>query len=144
MWGACPRIARGRVPSTDPRRRAAGDVGVHRRGTATTQMPPRRRNPPGARGLRAISALLVVDDVQKHRLPPRALISPRKPHARNPLEFSDRLQSGATQAMSVYIVEERQQRRRLLAAAPPWAVASRPAGPFNVDARDPHTATGMI
>src|SRR5256712_13893572 len=29
-------------------RRTAGDVGVHRRGTATTQMRPRRRNPEGA------------------------------------------------------------------------------------------------
>jgi hypothetical protein len=41
--------------------------------------------------VRAISALLVVDDVHRHRPPPRALTSPRKPHARDPLEFSGRL-----------------------------------------------------
>jgi len=38
----------GRVPSAagvDARRRDAGDAGVHRRGAATKQMPPRRRNP---------------------------------------------------------------------------------------------------
>src|SRR5512137_2307029 len=69
--GACPRIGTGRVLSAaraDARRRAAGDVGVHRRGPATTQMPVRRRNPKGAWGLRAHTSLLVVDDVQRHRL----------------------------------------------------------------------------
>jgi hypothetical protein len=50
-------------------------------------MPPRRRNPKGTWGLRAISSLLVVDDVQRHRLPPHALTSPRKTHARDPLYF---------------------------------------------------------
>jgi len=68
----------------DARRRAAGDVFVHHRGAATKQMAPRRRNPAGAWELRAISALLVVDDTPWHRLPPRALSLPRKPHARDP------------------------------------------------------------
>jgi len=68
----------------DERRRATGDVFVHRRGAATKQMAPRRRNPSGAWGLRAISALLVVDDALWHLLPPRALSLPRKPHARDP------------------------------------------------------------
>ena len=76
----------GRVPSAagvDARRRDAEDVGAHRRGALTQQMPPRRRNPKGAWGLRAISSLLVVDDVHRHRHPPRALTSPRKTHARD-------------------------------------------------------------
>jgi len=68
----------------DARRRAAGDVFVHHRGAATKQMAPRRRNPAGTWGLRAISTLLVVDDAPWHRLPPRALSLPRKPHARDP------------------------------------------------------------
>src|SRR5437667_7327311 len=68
-------------------RRPAGDVGVHRRGTATTQMRPRRRNPKGAWVLRAIAALLVVDDAHRHRLPPRALRSPHNTHARDRLYF---------------------------------------------------------
>ena len=46
--------------------------------------PLAARNPKGAWVLRAISSLLVVDDVRRHRLPPRASISPRKPHARDP------------------------------------------------------------
>ena len=50
-------------------------------------MAPRRRNPEGARVLRAISALLVVDDMHRHRLPPRAWTSPRQPRARGPVEF---------------------------------------------------------
>src|SRR6185503_3662315 len=62
----------------------AGDAGVHRRGRPTTQMSPRRRNPKGAWVLRAIAALLVVDDVHRHRLPPRALRSHRNTHARDP------------------------------------------------------------
>jgi len=49
-------------------------------------MLPRRRNPKGAWGLRAISALLVVNDVPASP-PPRALISPCKPHARGLLYF---------------------------------------------------------
>ena len=86
ILGACPRIRRHRVPSAagaDARRRDAGDVDVHRRGAPTPQMPPRRRNPKGAWGLRAISALLVVNDVHSTSPPPRALSSPRKPHARD-------------------------------------------------------------
>jgi hypothetical protein len=40
--GACLRIGRGRVPGlegADARRRDAGDVGAHRRGAPTKQMP---------------------------------------------------------------------------------------------------------
>jgi hypothetical protein len=69
--GVCPSIRRYRVPSAtgaDARRRDAGDVDVHRRGAPTPQMPPCRRNPKGAWVLRAISALLVVNDVHRHRL----------------------------------------------------------------------------
>ena len=47
---------------------------------------------------------------------------------------------GATQAMSLCIVEERQQRRRPLAAAPLRAAARRPAG---FVARSSHTAPGI-
>ena len=85
--GACPNITMGRVPSVagpDGRRRAAGDAEEHRRGAATLQMAPRRRNPLGAWGLRAISSLLVVDNAPRHRLPPRASSLPRKPRARDP------------------------------------------------------------
>jgi hypothetical protein len=98
----------GRVPSAagaDARRCDAGDVGVHRRGAPTQQMPPRRRNPKGAWGLRCdraridmrALALLVVNDVlgnagvARHQPPPRALSSPRKPHARDTSYYSDRL-----------------------------------------------------
>jgi len=61
----------GRVPSAAPadaRRRDAGNAGAHWRGAATPQMPVRRRNPQGAWGLRASSALLVVADAHWHRL----------------------------------------------------------------------------
>src|SRR5438445_6070855 len=114
-------------------RRPAGDVGVHRRGTATTtrtadcrlwrqrrpgQMGPRpgrgraggaaprsrfRRNPKGAWVLRAIAALLLLDDPRRDRLRRRALRSPHfhspnwkfarsgtlrvNTHARDPLYF---------------------------------------------------------
>jgi len=40
----------------------------HRGGAATPQMLCCRRNPLGGWGSRAISALLVVDDAQRHRL----------------------------------------------------------------------------
>src|SRR5436309_8115664 len=50
-------------------------------------MRPRRRNPKGAWVLRAIAALLVVDDAHRHRLPPRALRSPHNTHARDRLYF---------------------------------------------------------
>ena len=79
----------GRVPSAagaDARRRDAGDVVASSRSANTGKMLPRRRNPKGAWGLRAISALLVVNDVTASP-PPRALISPRKPHARGLLYF---------------------------------------------------------
>ena len=48
-----------------------------------SRCPRAARNPSAAWGLRAISALLVVVDVPTSR-PPRALSSPRKPHARDP------------------------------------------------------------
>ena len=51
------------------------------------------------------------------------------------------MQGAATQAMSMYIVEERQQRRRPLAAAPRRAAARKPAGCV---ARSLHTAAGML
>src|SRR5271157_4780076 len=94
---------------------------THRRGAATTQIAPRRRNPwaqaasrgfalasVGARGApgagweverrraprtgscgrmrRCSSATMLL-----HRLPPRALPAPRKPPARDPPHYSDRL-----------------------------------------------------
>src|SRR5216117_2145784 len=80
----------GRVASAggpDARRGGAGDVGAHRRADATKQTAPRRRNPKGAWVLRAIAALLVVDDAHRHRLPPRALRSPHNTHARGRLYF---------------------------------------------------------
>src|SRR5437870_7598913 len=112
----------GRVASAagpDARRRPAGDVGVHRRGPPTTQMAPRRRNPKGAWVLlgsalvrlakvarprmRAIAALLLLDDPHRDRLRRRALRSPHfhspnwkfarsgtlrvNTHARDPLYF---------------------------------------------------------
>ncbi len=49
-------------------------------------MPLRRRNPLGAWRLRAISSLLVVDDVPAST-PPHALSLPHKPHARDLLYF---------------------------------------------------------
>src|SRR5206468_6194828 len=75
----------GRVASAggpDARRGGAGDVGAHRRAAATKQTAPRRRNPKGAWVLRAIAALLVVADMHRHRLHPRALRSPHNTHAR--------------------------------------------------------------
>ncbi|RPI56627.1 MAG: hypothetical protein EHM55_04695 [Acidobacteria bacterium] len=84
----------GRVPRAAPaaaRRRDAGNAAVHWRGAATPQRPARRRNPKGAWGLRASSSLLGVGDAHRHRPTPRASISPRKPHARDPCYYSDRL-----------------------------------------------------
>ena len=90
--GACPRIRMGRVPSAagaDARRRDAGDVGTSSRSAnaADAHAPPEPEGiwvrvaaqPHG--GCAAISALLVVNDVPASP-PPRALSSPRKPHAR--------------------------------------------------------------
>ena len=51
------------------------------------------------------------------------------------------MQGAATQAMSVYIVEERQRRRCPPAAAPLWAEARRPAGCV---ARSLHATAGML
>jgi hypothetical protein len=92
LLGACPRIRRGRVPSTvppaallagaDARRRDAGDVAVHRRGAPTQQMPPRRRNPKGAWGLHGDRCVARRQRCAPTSPPPRALRSPRKPHVR--------------------------------------------------------------
>ena len=51
------------------------------------------------------------------------------------------MQGDATQAMSVYIVEERQRSRCPPAAAPRWAAARRPAG---FVARSLHTTPGIL
>jgi hypothetical protein len=92
--GACPRIRRHRVPSAawaDARPRDAGDVGVHRRGAPTPQMPPRLGrcadpDPPEPEGLMGIAGDFCVARRQRCAStspPPRALNSPRKPHARD-------------------------------------------------------------
>src|SRR5207247_8032931 len=84
MLGVRGESTEGRVASAagpDARRRPAGDVGVHRRGPPTTQMAPRRRNPKGAWVLRAIAALLLLDDPHRDRLRRRALRSPPTTHA---------------------------------------------------------------
>src|SRR5437867_6949251 len=80
----------GRVASAggpDARRGGAGDVSAHRRAAATKQTAPRRRNPKGAWVLRAIAALLLLDDPHRDRLRRRALRSPHNTHARDPLYF---------------------------------------------------------
>src|SRR5207247_5637581 len=68
-------------------RGGAGDVGAHRRAAATKQTAPRRRNPKGAWVLRAIAALLLLDDPHRDRLRRRALRSPHNTHARDRLYF---------------------------------------------------------
>ena len=60
-----PRCER-RGASCEARRR--GDAPTHRRGGATRQMAPRRRNPKGAWGLRPQTASHVVADALRHRL----------------------------------------------------------------------------
>src|ERR1044071_3105862 len=80
----------GRVASAGgpyARRGGAGDVGVHRRAAATKQTAPPRRNPEGAWVLRAIAALLLLDDPHRDRLRRRALRSPHNTHARDRLYF---------------------------------------------------------
>src|SRR5438093_9893905 len=86
----------GRVASAGgpyARRGGAGDVSAYRRAAATKQTAPRRRNPKGAWVLlgsaivrspkiarprmRAIAALLLLDDPHRDRLRRRALRSPR-------------------------------------------------------------------
>ena len=92
--GACPRIGKGRVPGlegADARRRDAGDVGAHRRGAPTKQMPLPSRNPKGAWGLHGDRCVARRRRCASTSPPPRALRSPCKPHARDPFEFSDRL-----------------------------------------------------
>src|SRR5437762_2740213 len=99
MLGVRGESTEGRVASAagpDARRRPAGDVGVHRRGPPTTQMAPRRRNLKGAWVLRAIAALLLLDDPHRDRLRRRALRSPHNTHARDPLYFHHGLLNGAT------------------------------------------------
>src|SRR5208337_4783943 len=63
---------------------------AHRRGAATTQIAPRRHNPWAQGGCgrmrRCSSATMLL-----HCLPPRALPAPRKPPARDPPHYSDRL-----------------------------------------------------
>src|SRR2546426_3626500 len=74
----------GRVASAGgpyARRGGAGDVGAHRRAAATKQTAPRRRNPEIAWVLRAIAALLLLDDPHRDRLRRRAL---RSPHFHSP------------------------------------------------------------
>ena len=91
--GACPRIRRGRVPGAagaDARRRDAGDAGTCR-GAATTQTPPRRREPEGRMGVARRSRRSSSSTMAPTSPPPRALRSPRKPHARDPSYYSDRL-----------------------------------------------------
>src|SRR5947209_20219570 len=65
-------------------------MGNHRGGAATTRTALRRPNPAGAWGLRADTASLVVDDGSPST-PPRSLSAPRKPHARDPTQYPDRL-----------------------------------------------------
>src|SRR5438093_11506498 len=52
-----------------------------------SRRPPRRRNPKGAWVLRAIAALLLLDDPHRDRLRRRALRSPPNTHARDRLYF---------------------------------------------------------
>src|ERR1044071_7652442 len=88
----------GRVASAGgpyARRGGAGDVGVHRRAAATKQTAPPRRNPEGAWVLRAIAALLLLDDPHRDRLRRRALRSPHNTHARDPLYFHHGLLASA-------------------------------------------------
>jgi hypothetical protein len=69
--GACPSIRRSRVPGfaeADARRRDAGDVGAHRRGAPTKQMPRKAGTQRAHGDCTAIAALLVVNDVHRHRL----------------------------------------------------------------------------
>src|SRR5207245_8756921 len=78
----------GRVASAGgpyARRGGAGDVGAYRRAAATKQTAPRRRNPQGAWVLRAIAALLLLDDPHRDRLRRRALRSPHNTPARDRL-----------------------------------------------------------
>jgi hypothetical protein len=55
--------------------------------------PRAAANPKGAWGLRPHASLLVVIDGTAS-IPPRASPGTRKPHARGPCQYSDRLQSG--------------------------------------------------
>src|SRR5262245_44247800 len=73
--------------------------------------PRAAANPQGAWGLRPHASLLVVTDATTS-LPPRALPGTRKPHARGPCHYSDRLLAG----------RRRSGRRR--AQAPPSARAA--------------------
>ena len=74
-----PRCER-RGASCEARRR--GDAPAHRRGGATRQMAPRRRNPKGAWGLRPQTASHVVADAHRHRLAALLVCSSQDPRAR--------------------------------------------------------------
>ena len=62
---------------------------AHRRGGATKKAVPSYRNPPGGRGLRPVSASLVVADATAST-PPRSLTPTRKPRPQMPSYFLDR------------------------------------------------------
>jgi hypothetical protein len=74
--GACPRTGRGRVPGlegADARRRDAGDIGAHRRGAPTKQMPLPSQEPEGRMGvarrsLRCSSSTMRIDIASSSRL----------------------------------------------------------------------------
>lgn len=65
----------------------------YRRGESTPKLASRRRNPKGAGEFRPQTALRLVNDVQRHRLPRRALSEPRQTPARDHVHSSDRLQA---------------------------------------------------
>src|SRR2546422_7336724 len=61
---------------------ATKSVAEHRRGAATTQAAPRRRNPPGAWVLWPYTASLVVDDQTRSTSSPLLVSRPQAPRAR--------------------------------------------------------------
>ena len=100
LWrlGACPSNTWGSVRGvgeSDARRCWAGDVGLSP-SNSNAAVDPRRPNPPGARGLRAHTASLVVVDGTAST-PPPSWSPPRKTLARYPRYFSDRLLESASQ-----------------------------------------------
>src|SRR5216117_1542593 len=142
----------GRVASAGgpyARRGGAGDVGAHRRAAATKQTAPRRRNPKGAWVLlgsaivrspkvarprmRAIAALLLLDDPHRDRLRRRALRSPHfyspnwkfarsgtlrvNTHARDPLYFHHGLLDRRTVSVAPPVPAPRRSGRRARACA---------------------------
>jgi len=91
------RASRGRCQAARRRR-----CRVHRRGAPTTQIPPRRRNPKGAWGLRAISALLVVDDV--HGIDSSSRLELASPSPMRATISNSRTGSSSTCAKSRHVV----------------------------------------